>query len=512
MTVSSPQTINAVPDDATPAARRRWTFRVVALLLGLSPLLAFEAVCRVADWGRPALHDDPFFGFRSTIPLFVLNDEGSQYEIPKSRQKFFRPESFPARKDPDEFRIFCLGGSTTQGRPFAIETSYTTWLELSLNAAQPDREWNVINCGGVSYASYRLIPILKEVLTHGADLVIIDTGHNEFLEARSFDHLQRRGAVVNTALTAASRLRTFTLLREQYLHLHGQSLTEPASARPLLPTEVEALLDYQGGLEEYHRDPDWRAGVMQQFEFSLTTLVRTAQEAGVPILLINPCSNLRDFPPFKSEHRDDLASAELEEWESLCQTAGEQMHGNADGLREAIDCLERACAIDPEYAAAFYHLGHCYLAAHRMDDARRMFDQARDLDICPLRILQPMNDTVLKVARENGVPVVDAQALYERLSRDGLVGDQWLVDHVHPTIPGHQVLADQLAEKLVELNVVKPTADWTATKDARYREHLDSLPDLYFAQGLQRLESEQHWAHGRATLVRPKAPSSAPSR
>ena len=512
MTVSSPQTGDVVCVEATRGSRRRWMFRVVALLLGLSPLLAFEALCRVADWGRPALHDDPFFGFRSTIPLFVLNDDGSQYEIPKSRQKFFRPESFAARKAPDEFRVFCLGGSTTQGRPFAIETSYTTWLELCLNAAQPDRHWDVINCGGVSYASYRLIPILEEVLTHGADLVIIDTGHNEFLEARSFEHVQNRGAVVNTALTAASRLRTFTLLREQYLHLRGQSSTEPGSARPLLPTEVEALLDYQGGLEEYHRDPAWRDGVMQQFEFSLTKLVRIAQGAGVPILLINPCSNLRDFPPFKSEHREDLTAVELEEWESLCQTAGDSMHGNADDLREAIVCLERACEIDPEYAAAFYHLGHCYLAAHRTDDARGMFERARDLDICPLRILQPMNETVLKVARENGVPVVDAQALYEGLSRDGLVGDQWLVDHVHPTITGHQVLADRLAEKLVEMNVVKPTGEWTSTKDARYREHLDSLPDLYFAQGLQRLESEQHWAHGRATLVRPKAKSSSTSR
>ena len=31
-------------------------------------------------------------------------------------------------------------------------------LELSLRAARPEREWDVINCGGVSYASYRLVP------------------------------------------------------------------------------------------------------------------------------------------------------------------------------------------------------------------------------------------------------------------------------------------------------------------------------------------------------------------
>ncbi|MEX0676367.1 MAG: hypothetical protein WD063_04790, partial [Pirellulales bacterium] len=140
--------------------RRRWVFRCLAVLVGLSPLVACEGFCAVFDWGRPGLHDDPFVGFRSVVPLFVLNEDQTRYEIPKARQAYFRPDSFAAKKAPDEFRIFCLGESTVQGNPFTIETSFTTWLEISLRAADASRSWEVVNCGGISYASYRLVPIL----------------------------------------------------------------------------------------------------------------------------------------------------------------------------------------------------------------------------------------------------------------------------------------------------------------------------------------------------------------
>jgi lysophospholipase L1-like esterase len=504
MTAAAPP-LNEPPPRRSAALRprRRWLFRLLALVLGLSPLLAFEGLCHLFDWGRPDLHDDPFVGFSAIHPLFVLSDDGTRYEIPKSRQRFFCAESFPAHKADGEFRIFCLGASTVQGRPFAIETSYTTWLEISLNAAQPEVHWDVVNCGGISYASYRLIPILKEVLAYHPDLIILDTGHNEFLEARSFASIKDRNSVVHAALAAASRLRSFTLLREGYLQLRGKSSAAAANDRPVLPDEVDALLDYQNGLAEYHRDPAWRAALIREFDVNLHTLVRIAHDAGVPLLLVNPCSNLRDFPPFKSEHRDGLTRSELEQWNSLCAQAGEHLGGTGDELRDAIACLEQACGIDPDYAETFYHLGHCYQAAHRLDDARRMFEQARDLDICPLRILQPMSDSLLSVAGETGAPLLDAQALFEGLSRDGIVGDQWLIDHVHPTIPGHQVLADALADKLVELHMLSPGADWAEHKAARYREHLDELPDLYFLKGMQRLENEQHWAHGRARRKRP---------
>ena len=479
----------------------------MAVMLGLFPLLVIEGVCRQYGWGRPELHDDPFVGFRSILPLFVLNRERSRYEIPAARQEFFRPESFPAVKRDGECRIFCLGGSTVQGRPFAVETSFTTWLELSLSAADPSRTWNVINCGGVSYASYRLIPILKEVLGYEPDLIIVYTGHNEFLEARPFDHVMDRGSLVNNALAVASRLRTFTLIREQYLRLRNRSSTGPVRGRPILPTEVEALLDYRGGLEEYHCDDEWRKGVIEHFSYNLHSIVQLVRSADTHLLLINPVSNLRDCPPFKSQHRDDLTPEEKQRWESLCRTARRYVTASDSDVATAIAALQQACMIDPQHAMAHYHLGHCYVAAGRSQEAHRAFWKAQELDICPLRMLQAMNDAVLEIARSTETPVLDAQSLFEKHSREGLTGDEWLLDHVHPSIIGHQLLADALTEELTSMGLVHISADWIVEKQERYRDHFESLSDLYFLKGAQRLKAVRDWAQGRATRLRPKEQS-----
>ena len=158
------------------------------------PLLLAEVLCILCDWGRPEELGDPFVGFRGSRPLFVRRDDQDRYVLDPDRETFFRPESFAAHKGAREFRIFCLGGSTVQGRPYAIETSFTTWLELSLQAAAPDRQWEVVNCGGVSYASYRLAPILSEILNYQPDLIIVYTGHNEFLEERTYGAIKARPA------------------------------------------------------------------------------------------------------------------------------------------------------------------------------------------------------------------------------------------------------------------------------------------------------------------------------
>lgn len=492
--------------------RRRWLFRIGAVLLGLSPLAVFEGACWIGGWGRPSLHDDPFVGFHGVRPLFVLNEDESRYEIPQSRQAYFRPESFPATKVEGEFRAFVLGGSTVQGRPFAIETSFTTWLELSLKAAQPERKWDVVNCGGVSYASYRLVPILEEVLGYQPDLIILYTGHNEFLEDRSFDHIKDRSFLIDGPLTAASKLRSFTLLREGLLRLRGRSSSDPPEDRPILPEEVEALLDYRGGLEEYHWDARWRQNVIEQYRFNLKRMVQMARDAGVDVFLVNPVANFRDSPPFKSEHRSDLTPEEHAEWESLTTDALALLREKVRDLSEATRLMEQACEIDPQHAGGFYHLAQCYLAAGRFDDAYDAFLKAKDLDVCPLRILQPMNDAVVEVARQNRVPLLDALELFRNQEPDRIPGGFWLVDHVHPAVMGHQLIAETLAEMLVAKGIVKPRKEWKIAQKRLFEEHLDSLDSLYFNRGLDQLNALRGWAQGRASHERPRIRSTSPEK
>ena len=461
---------------AWPSRRgRRALFRLLAVVIGVSPFLITESVLRFTDWGRPQDVGDPFVGFSEVRPLFVLNDRGDRYQIPKSRQAFFQPEGFAAKKRPSEFRIFCLGGSTVQGRPYSIETSFTTWLELSLQVADTSREWEVVNCGGVSYASYRLVPIMKEVLAHEPDLFIVYTGHNEFLEERSYGSIKRMPAWTKGIGERLLSLRTYNLARRLW-YPSGDS-SDDVVDRAELAVEVDALLDYQGGLEVYHRDDRWRAGVIEHFEHNLRRLVRIARRAQIPLLLVNPVCNLKDTPPFKTEHRHGLSEQQIATFKRLWESAKSL---DWKLLDQKASVLNRALEIDARYADAHFLLARCYDAMGLSDQAKAEYIRAKEEDICPLRILEPMHDVIMRVARQTRTPLVNVRQSFEEATRDGIPGDDSLIDHVHPRIEGHQLIAQLLFDEMVHLGLATQRVDWKTERDRLYAEHMGSLGASYF--------------------------------
>ncbi|MBC8351105.1 MAG: tetratricopeptide repeat protein [Planctomycetes bacterium] len=462
-------------------------FRTAAVIVGLLPFVLFEVTLRGLGVGEATEAAYPAIGFEAVHPLFALNDTSDRYEIAKSRQAYFYPDSFAAEKDASEFRIFCLGGSTVQGRPYSIETSFTTWLELSLNATDSTRNWEVINCGGISYASYRLVPILEEVLAHEADAIVLYTGHNEFLEARTFQDLQ--------STVPLSRVRTFNLIRDAW---SGESRLEgQGQPREILATEVDALLDYRDGLADYHRDDSNRSVVVKQYAENLSRMIDLASSESVPIVLLNPASNLKDTPPFKVEPRSQLTERDAAEFDTLC----EQSRAASD-IGEKVELLEKAVAIDGRHAGARFLLAHAYLTQNQPDEAREQFVRAKDEDVCPLRMIEPLHDALSAVASSSGTPLIDVRRDFELRVPDGIPGDNVFLDHIHPSINNHQAIAQLLLDHLVAAGFCRPLDDWKAIRDERYLEHLASLDTPYYAKGKQRLEGLIRWTQGRANKLR----------
>ncbi|NLS93635.1 MAG: SGNH/GDSL hydrolase family protein [Planctomycetaceae bacterium] len=467
-------------------------FRLAAVALGLAPFAVLEVLFWCFGAGVPRYDSDPFVGFHAVRPLFVLSEDQRRYEIDESRLGFFRPDSFAAGKGPNEFRIFCLGGSTVQGRPFAVETSFPTFLELSLRAAEPEREWEVVNCGGVSYASYRLVPILEEVLQYEPDLIVVYTGHNEFLEDRSYGHLKRLPAAVAWPARILAKTRTY-----QVLSRIGRSETadDSGTSHPILPEEVDAMLEYRGGMDKYRRDEAWRRDIDAHFKYNLHRMVALARQARVPLLLVNPVCNLRDCPPFKSEHRDGLTPEQLKRWEGLVAEACEH-HG--ENAAETLRLLEEALEIDDRHAGLCYLLAKTHDAMGDLSSARQEYIAAKENDICPLRILESMNQAILDTACTTDTPLVDVRRMYDEFCEGGIPGGMYLIDHVHPSIEGHQLIADLIASKLSLMGVVHPRPDWRERRNAIFRAQLDSLDSLYYSRGQQRLESLRMWTQGKA--------------
>ncbi len=161
---------------------------VFVFFAGLEFLLALFGV-------RPIVSTkDPLVGFSGNIPLYVETtqaDGAIMMQTAENKLDLFNDQIFPMIKVNNSYRIFCMGGSTTVGRPYVDSTSFCGWLRVFLKTVDPSRNWEVINAGGVSYASYRIARLMNELVQYQPDLFIVYSGQNEFLEQRSYGDLKK---------------------------------------------------------------------------------------------------------------------------------------------------------------------------------------------------------------------------------------------------------------------------------------------------------------------------------
>ena len=482
--------------ESTSIARRKWRFRAAAIIVGMLPLLLMEITLRLT--GRATVNevDDPYISVSNPVPLFQRSSDGSAYRTSDARLGYFRPVSFSASKSPDTFRIFCLGGSTVQGRPFAVETAFSSWLQLQLEIADPTRNWEVVNCGGISYASYRLLPIVEEVMHYAPDLIILYTGHNEFLEQRSYPHLTQPTAWQSLSQTALRNIRTVHLANDLWNDWTGQSINR----KPVqFAQEVEAILDKQSGLTEYQRDPEWQAGVIEHFKFNITRIIEICTNHQVPLYLANPASNLGSCTPFKSSPTPDLTLADQQKIR-LIQRQFQESLQNISNHNTRNAALQLA-QLDPQNAAILYRCGLALMDQGDHSDAAQLLLQAKEQDICPLRILESMNQFLKSTAGRELVTLIDIQEEFASLSPARIPADNLFLDHVHPSIHGHQVIAATFFDQMINDGIIKVPTTFESQRQSQYSNHLARLSETYFQQGEIRLKGLQMWTRGQSGRV-----------
>jgi hypothetical protein len=473
---------------ATLARRRAVAFRITAPLLAVLPFILAEAALRLFGLGRPEQSADALSGFNQRLPLFVR--QGQVYRTPRAREPFFYPQEFPVTKPRNGFRVFCFGGSTVYGHPYEAETAFPKWLELELAASYPARACQVINCGGVSYASYRLAPLVREVLQYQPDLVILATGHNEFLEDRTYQAIKSRPAAWAGLQNAAYSLRLVNVARGW--------LGKPPEPKTQLPSEVEPKLDQASGYASYHRDDAWHQKVIAQFDETVRGMVADCRAAGVPVILVKLGANLRDCPPFKSEHRPGLSADQERAWEEAFE-AGKAAETN--NLQLALDLYGKAEAIDGQYALLAYRIARALDELGRQPHALKYYVQAKEADICPLRIIAPLQEVLIRLAAETGAPLLDADTLLAAQAPNAIPGFDCYLDHVHPNIAGHQKIAQALAEEMRRCGLLANAPTWPEDKRrAAYTEHLRQLGPRYLSDGRRRIVWLDAWARRQRLL------------
>lgn len=462
---------------------------------------------------KPAYYErDPYVGFSSRVPLFVRDTNSPRADAlitAPNKSRFFNVQRFSARKSRSAFRIFCLGGSTTYGHPYEDSTSFAGWLRAMLPKADPSREWEVINCGGISYASYREALLMEELVAYEPDLFIVLSGQNEFLEQRTYGSVIAMPAALRGTGALLSRTRVYSALMAAIQRLPvAPGITTTSN---VLSSEIETRLERVVGPQAYHRDEPLARQIMDHYRFNLSRMVDIAQSAGAKVIFISPASNLRNCSPFKSEHRAGLGEADLKSWQVQAQRARDSAGGAQ--WPEALAAAEQALALDDRHAGLHYLRGHVLWQLQRYAEAKAAFVRARDEDVCPLRALTPMLEIVADVAAKRGVPFVDFTRLLEQKSEHATPGDDWFLDHVHPTIEGNRILALALLDVLIGQGAVHPATSWNESAAAAIKREVESrLTPKNHSDALVTLAKVIAWAgkHEEALGISLRAAQLAP--
>lgn len=458
--------MSATPNETLPAARRR-LFASLAALIPVAFFVLLEIGLRLS-------------GFGSSYPLFVPVSGAEEYLAmnPEMARRYFRRaprvptgmhDVFRAWKDSTTYRVFVQGGSTAAGYPYYYGGSFSRMLEQRLQQTWPERSVEVVNTAAAAVNSHTLLDRVPEIVAEAPDAVLIYAGHNEFygaLGVASAESLGRRRSVVQLYLRL-QRLRVFQALSAILGRLAEAAATSAADERTLMERMVgQQSIAYESAL--------YRRGLVQ-FRGNLRAMLERYTARDIPVYVATLASNERGHPPFMGEpaRAQRAWAAHHEAALRLAQ------RGSIDSALVAID---RAVAVDTLAARSHFSRARILEWAHRPEEARQAYTLAKDLDRLRFRASEHVNEIIRDEAARSGATVVDVRSALAARSRDGIIGSDLMLEHLHPNVEGYFVMADAFYRALVS-----DSARYVSAERARREVLFTAVDSLFGAYRLRQL-------------------------
>jgi tetratricopeptide (TPR) repeat protein len=109
------------------------------------------------------------------------------------------------------------------------------------------------------------------------------------------------------------------------------------------------------------------------------------------------------------------------------------------------------------------------------------FERAVDEDVCPLRAPRSFRQAVRDLCTEHNIPLIDFELIVKNdcLAHHGhnIPGNEYFLDHVHPTLDGHKLLALHILSEMREADVFpgmqQPTGDEVEQAERRIQARID---------------------------------------
>lgn len=350
-----------------------------------------------------------------------------------------RPQSIrlPVEKTPSAYRIFVLGSSAAMGDPEPA-FSLARQLDVLLKAAYPDVHFEVVNAGITAINSHVVRALASDCAKLQPDLFIVYEGNNEVIGPYG------PGTVFSPFLGSSAAIRAGQAVKSTRT---GQLLAKLART---IGSSKKSLDDW-GGMQmflknEIDRDDPRLVTTRTLFRENLRAIAEAGRQAGAGVFLCTVLTNQKDFAPFVSRHRPGLSETDKQTWQTLV--------GSGDETK-----LRAALKIDDHFAELHFQLGQLCLEQNRFVEAKAFFQNALDLDVLRFRTDSWLNETIRSLAKEPGVTFVDLEAAAMQSTPTGIIGDDFLYEHVHLNFQGTyqmaRVLFAQITNELVKTGKIK---------------------------------------------------------
>ncbi|WP_282011190.1 tetratricopeptide repeat protein [Nitrospina watsonii] len=380
---------------------------------------------------------------------------------------WFEDTAFSRTKQSGVFRVFMVGASTTRGFPYTDRRiSYSGLLQAMLRDVLPAQRVEVINAGYDALSSFGVLDLTSQLMDYEPDLIVVYSGHNEFI-----GHFGANSAINYGQNRKVIRLATFLFQSRTYLAMERMALwlrsrDRGDASRNSQVNLFRAMLSKErlGWDDATHEEAE------RNYKANLTELVRQARQRGIQVVLSTLVSNVRSFPPVRSVFSESLSAAARQRLTGLLQQGKAALEQK--DYEQAVEYFEQVIAGDARQAEAHFGLGRAYDHLQQMEKARSHYLLAREYDRLHLRACLRLNEVVEQVGREAQVPVLNMVSQMEKIASDGMPGEDLFLEHVHPNINGHMVMADGMARFLAERELIAPASHWKWERLKPAREYI----------------------------------------
>lgn len=410
------------------------------VLVPLVLLVLIEAGLRIAGYGFNAspMLSWKLDGRRATVDNFRF----PWRFFPREISREFDPFLFIDDKPADTYRIFVLGSSAAQGVPDGAFV-FGRILEVMLRESFPRIKFEVFNAALTAVNSHAVLPIARACVKHRADLLIVYMGNNEVVGPYG-------PGTVFTPFSGSAFIRFDMALRTQRLGQLVGSLAGSLTSKKEPPGVWRGMEMFLGN--QIARDDPRMESVYRHFAGNLGEIRRAVGGSGTAAIFCTVAVNLRDCPPFASQHRGDLSANRKEEWERLNRRGTEKEIAGDD--RGALDDYRAALAIDAGFADLPFRMGRCEARLGDFGPAKAFFLMARDADTLRFRADGEINARIREAAAgrgSQGLFLADIESSLAAESVNGVPGEDLFLDHVHLNYRGNYLVARALWERIESL-------------------------------------------------------------